>query len=83
MPGKDTVTYEERRQHIYNVIYNEHDDLTLRQVCEWCGRDTTSQYQYVWQVLSGDYGKSKRSPTVLDDLESELQKRDLWIDYEV
>lgn len=81
MSGK-ALTYEERRSHIKSLIYDDLD-VSLRQVCRWMGKDKLSEYQYVWQVLSGDYGKSKRSPKLLTQIENELQSRGLWRKYRV
>jgi len=75
------VTYEEKRKHIKNLIYDS-DDITLSEVSDKAGHgdSTTDSYQYVWQVLTGDYGKSKRSPKVLSDLEKALKEMGHWED---
>jgi len=76
------LTYEERRNHIHRLIHDELD-VSLREVCRWVGRESLSEYQYAWQVLSGEYGKSKRSPHVLDELEDGLKSKGIWSSYEV
>lgn len=71
------VTYEEARDHVDEII-RKHPHLTLRDVCRWVGKKSKGEYHYVWQVLDGSYGKSKRSPNVVKTLAKALQKRGFW-----
>lgn len=88
MPNKRDITYEERRKHIQALIQDWLYWVQLTDLCKSIGRitdehelrnGTDPKYQYVWQILTG-YG-DKQSYTVLDDLEQELRKRNLWVEY--
>lgn len=75
-----TVTYETARDHVSDLI-SKHPDLALKEVCRWIGKDKDSQYHYIWQVLDGRYGRSKRSPKIVKQLAKKLQEKGYW--YEI
>jgi hypothetical protein len=80
MSSSEKVTYEDARDHVDRII-REHPELTLKKVCDWIGKTKKTQYHYVWQVLDGSYGKSKRSPNIVKMIGKALQRKGYW--YEV
>lgn len=77
MTKEEHKRYCELRDHIHDLIIN-HLDVTLRDVCRWCGRKKRTEYEYVVQVLSGRY-KAKISQKVVQDLRQALKDNNLWI----
>lgn len=78
MPNqKPTPDYEDRRRHIKRILYGI--DTDIRTVVKWTGREDVNQYRYVWQVVNAKPGK--RSPKVLNDLESALREKGYWVPY--
>jgi len=80
MSTSQEVTYEKARDHVDRII-REHPDLTLKKLCDWIGKTKDTQYHYVWQVLDGSYGKSKRSPNIVKMIGKALQRKGYW--YEI
>jgi len=74
MSNTKEITYETARDHVDEII-RKHPDLTLKQVCDWIGKTKDTQYHYVWQVLDGSYGKSKRSPNIVMKIGKVLKKK--------
>jgi len=73
----DEASYEEKRDHVRELI-RAHPNLTLTECCKWIGKPKDTQLSYVSQVLSGKYGRGKRSPNVVNSLIDALIERGFW-----
>jgi len=76
--GDDGPDYDKRLRHLRAILYSI--ETPIRTVVKWTGRETVSEYQYVWQVL--DERPGKRSEKVLDDLENALREKGYWVPYD-
>lgn len=75
----EEVSYETKRDHIRKLI-KSHPKLTLAECCGWIGKPRRTQLSYVSQVLSGKYGKSKRSPNVVNSLIKAVKEKGYWFE---